>query len=416
MTRIKPSYRLTVKACYMGLFVQATVVNLTPILFIPLREQFGFSFGKLGLLVLINFITQVLSDILFSHAVDKYGYRTFLVGAHLTTIAGFAVFALSPLFMSNPYIGFVIGTIIFSAAGGLLEILLSPVVNAIPSKAKSSSMSLLHSFYAWGQMAVVIVTTLFLFVFGRQSWPVIMLLWTIPPLINAMLFSIAPFAPSVPEEHREGFRTHLKNKFFIVAVFAIAFGGASEIIMNQWVSAFMEKVMLIPKVLGDVSGMAMFALMLGLGRLLHGKYGEKLDLIKIMLWGCAVAFACYLIVAFSGIGILSLLACAVCGIAVSLLWPGTLVLTSERFPLAGTWLFAFLAAGGDIGASVGPWIVGVVSDNAIKVNLLAQIGNRFGLDQIQLGMRTGILIGALFPLGAFLCLRYMYRARSFPQE
>ena len=273
-------------------------------------------------------------------------------------------------------------------------------------------MSLLHSFYAWGQMAVVILTTLFLFVFGRNSWPVIMILWTLPPLINAILFSITPFAPSVPEEHRESFRKHIKNKFFIVAVMAIAFGGASEIIMNQWASAFMEKVMLIPKVLGDISGMSMFALMLGLGRLLHSRYGEKVDLNKLMLFGCATAFACYLIVAFSSIDALSLLACGICGISVSLLWPGTLVLTSERFPLAGTWLFAFLAAGGDIGASVGPWFVGVVSDNAANINFLSQIGLQFGLNQVQLGMRVGILIGAIFPLGAFLCLRYMRHAKN----
>jgi len=407
MIKSHPSYKLTVKACYTGLFVQATVVNLTPILFIPLREQFGFSFGQLGLLVLINFITQVLSDILFSHAVDKYGYRVFLVSAHIMTVVGFAFFALSPMFMPNPYVGLIIGTIIFSASGGLLEILLSPVVNAIPTDHKSSSMSLLHSFYAWGQLAVVILTTLFLFIFGRFSWPIIVLLWTIPPIINAILFSIVPFAPSVPEEHRESFRKHYRNKFFIVAIIAIAFGGASEIIMNQWASAFMEKVMLIPKVLGDVSGMAMFAVMLGLGRVLHGKYGSKLDLYKLMLLGCAVAFTCYLIVAFSGIGLLSLAACAICGIAVSLLWPGTLVLTSEKFPLAGTWLFAFLAAGGDIGASIGPWLVGVISDNAIKVSFLASFATRMGFDSVQMGMRVGILVGALFPLGAFICLRYL---------
>jgi len=293
-----------------------------------------------------------------------------------------------------------------------LEILLSPVVNAIPSGSKSSSMSLLHSFYAWGQIAVVILTTLFLFAFGRQSWPVIMLLWTIPPILNAVLFSLAPFAPTVPDEHRESFWMHYKNKFFIVAVFAIAFGAASEIIMNQWASAFMEKVMMIPKVLGDISGMSMFALMLGLGRLLHGKYGAKMDLNRLMLIGCAVAFACYLTVAFSGVGFLSLAACAICGIAVSLLWPGTLVLTSERFPLAGTWLFAFLAAGGDIGASVGPWFVGLVSDNAINVGWLSQIAVKYGLDSVQLGMRTGIFIGALFPLGAFLCLMFLRTAHT----
>lgn len=407
MVNTNKSYKLTIKACYIGYFVQATVVNLTPILFIPLREQFGLSFGKLGLLVLINFITQVSSDIAFSHAVDKYGYRPFLVSAHAMTILGFFVFALSPILMPDPYIGFIIGTIIFSASGGLLEILISPTINNIPAKEKSSAMSLLHSFYAWGQLAVVIITTLFLFAFGRTSWYIIMMLWTLVPLLNVILFSIAPIPPSVADEHREGFRKHLKNKFFYVAVLAIAFGGASEIAMNQWASAFMEKVMQIPKVIGDVSGMSMFALMLGVGRLLHGKYGAKMDLYKVMLTGCVIAFFCYLVVAFSGVGVLSLLACAICGFAVSLLWPGTLVLTAERFPLAGTWLFAFLAAGGDIGASVGPWLVGVISDNAIKVSFLADIASKYALNGAQLGMRVAIFIGAIFPLGAYLCLRYM---------
>lgn len=406
------SYKLTVKACYIGLFVQAIVINLTPVLFIPLREQFGFSFGKLGLLILINFITQVSSDIAFSHVVDKYGYRPFLVGAHAMTILGFMIFALSPIVMPDPYIGFVIGTIVFSASGGLLEVLISPTLNNIPTKEKSSAMSLLHSFYAWGQLAVVIITTLFLFAFGRMSWYIIMLLWTIPPLINVVLFSIVPIPPSVSEEHREGFRKHFKNTFFYVAVLAIAFGGASEVAMNQWASAFMEKVMLIPKVIGDISGMSMFALMLGMGRLIHGKYGEKMDLYKVMLIGCIIAFACYLVVSISGIGVVSLLACAICGFAVSLLWPGTLVLTAERFPLAGTWLFAFLAAGGDIGASVGPWLIGVISDNAIKISFLADLALKFGLNQAQLGMRVGIFIGALFPVGAFLCLRYMRSAKE----
>jgi MFS family permease len=412
MKKIKLSYRHTLRACFLGFSVQATVVNLTPVLFIPLRNQFGFSFGKLGLLVFINFITQVLTDIAFSHIVDKKGYRPFLVLAHILSAAGFIVFSISSIIMNNPYSGFVIGTIVFSAGGGLLELLVSPTVNAIPIKAKSSTMSLLHSFYAWGQMGVVIITTLFIFIFGRHAWPIIMVLWAIPPIVNALLFSKVPIAPIVPEEKREGFKLHITNKFFIAAFFAIAFGGASEIVMNQWASAFMEEVMAIPKVLGDISGMTMFAFMLGLGRLLHGKYGEKLNLNKLMIYGTVSSFTCYLIVAFSNIDALSLAACAVCGMSVSLLWPGTLVLSAKRFPFAGTWLFAFLAAGGDIGASVGPWIVGIVSDNASKSGFLADIGSRFGLDAVQLGMRTGILTGALFPLLALACLFYMNKSKS----
>ncbi len=412
MGKKKYSYKLTLKACYLGFTVQATVINLTPVLFIPLRNQFGLSFGSLGLLVFINFITQVLTDIAFSHIVDKKGYRSFLVIAHILSAIGFVIFATAPMFLDSPYIGFVIGTIIFSAGGGLLELLISPTVNAIPVKSKSSTMSLLHSFYAWGQMGVVILTTLFILAFGRQLWPIIMILWAIPPVINAIIFSKAPIAPIVPDGKRESFKMHMRNKFFIAAFFAIAFSGASEIVMNQWASAFMEEVMAIPKALGDISGMSMFALMLGLGRLLHGKYGEKFNLNKIMIAGTLSAFICYLIVAFSPINALSLAACALCGISVSLLWPGTLVLSAERFPFAGTWLFAFLAAGGDIGASIGPWLVGIVSDNASKVGFLAKAGTSFGLDSVQLGMRTGLLSGAIFPLLAFVCLLYMNREKD----
>lgn len=389
--------------------MQATVVNLTPVLFIPLREQFSLSFGQLGLLVLINFVTQVLFDIIFSHSVDKHGYRLYLVFAHLAAAVGFILFALTPLFMVNPYPGFIAGTILFSAGGGLLELLISPTVNAIPSDSKSSSMSLLHSFYAWGQMVVIIVTTLFLFVFGKASWQMIMILWAIPPLINALLFSKVPFGPSVSEEKREGIGKHIKNKFFIAAMFAIALGAASELIMSQWSSAYMEKVMLIPKAIGDISGMAMFALMLGLGRVIHGKYGKKFSLYTLMTIGTITAFLCYLIVAISPNSFISLIACAVCGIAVSLLWPGTLVLSSERFPMAGTWLFAFLAAGGDIGASIGPWSMGVITDAASKSTFIATVGRSFGLERVQIGMRVGLLASALFPLGALICILYMKR-------
>ena len=407
MTKTGLTYKTTIKACYLGFLVQATVINLTPVLFIPLREQFSLSFGQLGLLVLINFITQVIVDISFSHAVDHHGYRPFLTTAHVFVAAGFIFFAISPLFMGNPYTGFVIGTLLFSAGGGLLELLISPTVNAIPSDSKSASMSLVHSFYAWGQMGVIILTTLFLFIFGRQAWPVIMILWAIPPAVNAVLFSKVPFGPTVADEHREGILKHIRNRFFIAAVFAIAFSGASELVISQWSSAFMEKVMYIPKALGDISGMAMFAMMLGVGRLLHGRYGKHIDLYILLISGTFIAFLCYITVALSPFDALSLIACAVCGIAVSLLWPGTLVLSAERFPLAGTWLFAFLAAGGDIGASLGPWAMGVISDNAIKVPFIASIAGNLGLNAEQIGMRTGLLFGALFPLFALLCFVYM---------
>lgn len=406
------TYKTTLRASYIGFLVQATVINLTPVLFIPLREQFSLSFGQLGLLVLINFITQVVCDLAFSHAVDRHGYRRFLVGAHIFVVLGLFLFSLSPLFMKTPYHGFIAGTVLFSAGGGLLELLLSPTVNAIPLENKSTSMSLLHSFYAWGQAGVVIITTLLIFALGRTSWPFVMIFWAIPPAINAFLFSRVPFAPSVPEHKREGFLKHIANSFFIVSLIAIALGAASELIMSQWSSAYLERVMFIPKALGDISGMAMFAIMLGLGRVLHGKYGKKLDLVNLMITGTITALICYLVVAFSTLNILSLIACALCGMAVSLLWPGILVLSSEKFPMAGTWLFAFLAASGDIGASVGPWIVGVISDNATSVAFIAKVAETYGMDAVQTGMRTGILVAALFPLGTLLCLLYIKKTKS----
>jgi len=408
----KISYKSTTIACYIGLFVQAIVINLTPILFIPLREQFGLSFQQLGFLVLINFITQVACDILFSGIVDKYGYRSFAAVSHLLTIVGFIIFAISPFIMDKPYIGFVIGTIVFSGSGGLLELLLSPIINSIPTDEKATAMSVLHSFYAWGQVAVVLLTTVSLFIFGTKAWQLIMLIWIIVPLFNFILFLKVPLAPPIPEEHRQGMRMLIFKPFFIICFLAIGFGGAAEVSMNQWTSAFMDRAMDLPKIIGDTGGMCMFAIMLGLGRLLYGIYGSKINLLKIMFIGTLAASCCYIIVAFSFINLLSLAACAICGIAVSLLWPGTLVIASKKFPLAGAWLFAILAAGGDIGASVGPWMLGVVTEQSPKVPFISNLAIQFSLSSDQIGLRIGMFIAALFPIGAFICILAMSRLKA----
>ena len=407
----KISYKSTVYACYIGNFVQATVINLTPILFIPLREQFGLSYEQLGFLILINFLTQVACDIGFSTLVDRYGFRPFITTAHLLTVIGFAVFAFSPyLFPASPYTGFVIGTIIFSGSGGLLELLLSPIVNAIPSDEKAAAMSVLHSFYAWGQVTVVLVTTLFLFLFGEINWQVIMLLWTLPAVFNFYLFLKAPLAPAIPEEHRQGMRQLILKPFFIVSFLAIMLGGAAEVSISQWSSAFMEKGVNLPKVVGDIAGMSMFAVMLGLGRLLYGIYGKRIQVNRVMMAGSLLAAGCYLVVALSPNAVLSLAACALCGFAVSLLWPGTLVIAAERFPLAGAWLFAILAAGGDIGASLGPWLISLVTEQGPRWAPVAGLTAGLGLSAEQLGLRLGMLAGVLCPIGAFLCLRWLLRA------
>lgn len=406
------SYKSTIMACYIGSFVQAIIVNTTPILFIPLREQFGLTFQQMGLLVLINFITQVGCDILFSNAIDKYGFRRFIIAAHGLSVVGLTLFAASPLLFDRPYIGFVIATIIFSGSGGLLELLLSPIVNAIPTDEKAGAMSVLHSFYSWGQAAVILLTTVLLFVCGRTWWQWIILIWTLVPLFNFFFLMRVPFAPNVPEEQRQGMDKILFNPFFIVALATILCGAAAELCISQWASAYLEEAMQLPKVIGDVGGVCLFAAMMGVGRLFYGIYGKRINVSLMMLIGTVGAAACYITVALSGTAVLSLLACGLCGLCVSLLWPGTLVVASEHYPLAGAWIFAILAAAGDIGASAGPWLMGVVAEQAHRLPFLSGLLAQ-GMSPDQLGLRAAMLVSALFPIIAFFCLRWMRnRTRS----
>ncbi len=407
----KFTFKSTVRACYVGNFVQATVINITPILFIPLKEQFGISYAQLGVLVLINFLVQVSADLIFSALVDRYGFRRFVVWGHGCTAIGLVMFALVPFIMPfAPYVGFVAATVLFSAGGGLLELLLSPIVNAIPTDDKVTAMSVLHSFYAWGQLTVVLVTTGFIFLLGREWWPLIVLVWAVPAIFNVYLFSRVPLGSPVPEHgEKTGVFNLLRTPFFLVILMTIMMGGASEVSINQWTSAFMEKTLNLPKVIGDVAGMSLFAAMLGLGRLLYGFFGSKVSVRRVMTIGAATAFFCYIIVALVDIPVIALIACGISGLAVSLLWPGSLVIATERFPLAGASMFAIMAAGGDVGASVGPAIVGAVADYAARVPFLKSIGDALALTAEQLGLRSGMLFGAIFPLCTLITLLWIAR-------
>jgi fucose permease len=404
------SYRSTVFACYVGTIVQAIVINLTAILFIPLREQFGLSYAQLGFLVFVNFVTQVTVDLVFSHPADRWGYRPFIVAAPVLTIAGFVLFAFTPrLFPEHPYAGFLIATLLFAGAGGLLELLLSPILNAIPTDEKAAAMSVMHSFYAWGWLLVVLVTTVLLWVFGRESWPWIVLGWTLFPLVNFLQFIRVPLAPTVPHEDRLTLAMLVREPFFVVCVLTILLGGASEVAIAQWTSAFMERVMMLPKLLGDVAGVCLLAAALGIGRVLYGIYGGQIHVATPMRIGALVAMLCYVVIAISNVPAVSLVACGVCGLAVSLLWPGTLSLAAERFPLASTWLFALLAAGGDIGAAVGPWLIGLVTQAATTIDPPALLAETAGWTREQFALRAGVLSAAVFPLGCFVCLQWMKR-------
>ncbi len=394
------SYKSTVYACYIGHFVLAAVINTTPILFLTLMEAYGLTFEQLGRLVLINFTTQVAVDLLFSRVVDKYGVRPFIAASQALAFAGFVLFALSPaMFPGREYAGFTLAIVVASCGGGLLELLLSPIVNAVPTDEKERAMSLLHAFYAWGQVTVVLLTSILLFLLGKTRWQFIPLFWSLMPLFNLFLFLKVPLAPLVPEEHQTKTRVIVRNSYFWFCLAAIFCGAAAEIVMAQWSSGFLEDVMGLPKLLGDYAGVALFAFFLGVGRTVYGKAGTKLDIYKSMAAGSALCAVCFLTVVFSSSPALSLAACALSGLGVSLLWPGTIVAATAKFPLAGASMFALLASAGDFGAATGPWLVGLVADKAEEAARLP-------------GLRAGFLFAAVFPLILLAVFPYLRKKRK----
>jgi len=365
-------YRMTFTACCAAYVVQAAVVNLTPVLFVPLREQYGFSYSQLGALVLANFLTQLIIDLISTPFIDKIGFRFFAVAGHVCAVVGFAVFAAAPILPFPTYSVLVAGTIIFSLGGGMFELIISPIVNSLPAKEKSASMSLLHSFYCWGQVSVALLTTLFIFIFGRESWPYVFVFWMLIPFVNIFVFAKCRLGKPAPEHKRSNPLSVIKNSRFAVLILLIICAGASELVMAQWTSAFMEDVMELPKIVGDIAGVCMFAVMMGTARTLNGVKGKGEYLRRLMFAGAALAFVCYIIAGTTNFPAVGLAACIFCGLGVSLLWPGALSLAGRAFPLAGTWLFAIMAAGGDTGASIGPWLAGVIADGTgLRVSMVS---------------------------------------------
>ncbi len=401
------SYKSTVYACYLGHFVQAAVINTIPILFLTLMGQYGLSFEQMGRLVLVNFITQVAVDLVFSRMVDKHGIRPFIVAAQALAFSGLLLFAFAPALFSDIYTGFTVATIIYSCGGGLLELLLSPIVNAIPTDEKAGAMSMLHAFYAWGQVSVVLVTSVLLAVLGAKNWHYILIFWSLLPFVNAFIFLKVPLAPLVEEDHRTKLKDLFKNKYFIVCLAAIMAGGAAEISMAQWASSFLEAAMGIPKIIGDSAGVGVFALAIGIGRTIYGKMGSRIDVYRAMTWGTVLCMGCFLTVVISPFPALSLIACALSGLGVSLLWPGSIVIATNKFPLAGASMFAILAAAGDIGASTGPWLVGLVADKTPEM-LKA---SHFCIPSADLGLRSGFMLAVLFPAAMIFFTRYLTKKK-----
>lgn len=413
MSGAEISYRSTVMACYVANFVGALVVNLTPILFVPLKIALDLSYTQFGILVAVNYITQTAADIIFSYPADKYGCRPFIVMAPLLTILGYGIFALAPeLSPGNPFPWLVVGTILFSATGGLLELLLNVIINGIPGEQKVTLMGLLHSFYAWGQLTVVLLTTLAVYLFGAENWQWIMAGWAFLPLINFVQFILCPLPPPVPEEKRQGAKILCREVGFYLIILTIVFAGMTEVSAAMWISTYLERAIEFPKIVGDCAGMCCFAIMLGVGRSLYAIHAQKLDVRKLMMAGSVLAILCYLTAALSGNMYLALVACALCGLAVSLLWPGSVILAGRLFPLAGAWLYAMLAAGGDTGAALGPGMIGFVVDYLPSLPGVQELLNSSGFTVEQFGLRAGMVVGAFFPAITLLLLMLFPRISS----
>ena len=397
-----PNYRRTKLACYTAIITQAIQNNLPPLLFVIFQDQFGISYEMLGRLILMNFVTQLLVDFISIKLADKIGYRACMLGGQLCTALGFACMAILPRVLP-PYLGLSIAIILAAIGGGLSEVLVSPIVESMPGDEKAAAMSMLHSFYCWGQVLTVLVSTLLLFAIGDSAWWVLPLCWIVAPLVSVALFLRAPLAPAA-EEGGQGMRVRdlLTKPLFLVAMVIMVCAGASELTMSQWASTFAEKGLHIPKVMGDLLGPCLFAVFMGLGRMLYGKLGSKMPLKKSLM-GCALlCVACYLTAALSPNPLLALLGCAVCGFSVSLMWPGSLSMTAARYPLGGTALFAILAVMGDLGCSIGPWLAGLISDTAQNIPALIEFAQEAGMTMEQLGLKSGLLLGVIFPIILFV--------------
>ncbi len=394
----KYTFKHTLRACFTGFITQAVVNNLAPLLFIVFQDKYNISFEMVGRLILINFGTQIAADYVAARYADKIGYRRAAVLAHIFCAIGLIGLGVLPAIMPNPYTGLMIAAVIYAAGGGFIEVLISPIVESLPGDEKASAMSLVHSFYCWGQMAVVLFTTLLLKALGEDIWFLLPVMWSIIPIYNLFQFLKVPLMPTVPEEEKTPVRELFKTRTFLLALILMMCAGSSELTMSQWSSLFAEKGLQVPKILGDLLGPFLFALFMGIGRTLYANLGHKINLRSALVVSGALCVVCYAVTIFVQLPIISLLGCAVCGLSVSLMWPGTLSLTAGAWPKGGTAMFGLLAIFGDLGAAVGPWLSGLISDLTLKAPKLVDIGRVYGLNPDQLGMKAGLLSAMIFPI------------------
>ncbi len=372
-------YQKTLAACYLGFVTQAISANFAPLLFLTFKSAYGISLEKIAMIPLVFYLTQLLVDLAATKYADKIGYRLCVVFSQILSAAGLVLMAILPDLVPSPFIGILISVVLYAIGSGLIEVLVSPIVEACPFENKEGTMSLLHSFYCWGAMGVIIGSTIFFAVFGVESWKILAVIWALVPLYNTFNFISCPIERLTPDGQSMGIKALLKTPVFWLMILLMICSGASEATMAQWASAFTESAIGVSKTIGDLAGPCAFAMCMGITRTLYGKFSEKLDLAKVML-GCGIlCVGCYLLASLSALPILGLAGCALCGLAVGIMWPGSISLSSKTCPRGGTAMFAFLALAGDLGAMVSPSMVGTLSEMAG--------GN----------LKTGLLVATIFP-------------------
>nr|WP_317362898.1 MFS transporter [uncultured Blautia sp.] len=375
--KAKKNYKKTQLACYLGFVTQAVCANFVPLLFLTFYKSYHISFSKLAFISTCFFFTQLLVDFICAGIVDKLGYRVCIIAAEVTSGLGLAGLAFLPDLFPSPFGGIIVCVTIYAIGSGLTEVLGSPIIEACPFENKDAMMSLLHSFYCWGWVAVVLGSTVFFAIWGIENWRILALIWSIIPLYNIYNFATCPMEPLVEEGQSMTMFELLKSKTFWIFIVLMVCAGSSEIAMGQWASAFAESALHVSKQVGDLAGPCGFAVLMGISRFLYGKFGEKVDLTLFMMTSGIMCLACYLLAGLAGIPLRGLIGCAVCGFSVGIMWPGSISISAKVLPTGGTAMFALLALTGDLGGAIGPAIIGNVSQKAadnLQVGVLAGIG------------------------------------------
>ena len=369
-----PNYKKTLAACYLGFITQAISANFAPLLFLTFKSTYGITLEKIAMIPLAFYLTQLLVDLAATKFADKIGYRICVVVSQVLSAAGLVLMAILPEVFPSPFIGILISVVLYAVGSGLIEVLVSPIVEACPFENKDGMMSLLHSFYCWGAVGVILGSTLFFAVFGTENWKILTVIWALVPLCNTFNFISCPIERLVEEGKSMGISTLLKTPIFWLMIVLMVCSGASEAAMAQWASAFTESAVGVSKTVGDLAGPCLFAVFMGISRVLYGKFSEKLDLTKAMLVCGIMCAGCYLFASLSKLPIIGLAGCALCGLSVGIMWPGSISISSKNCQRGGTAMFAFLALAGDLGAMVSPTMVGAISETAggdLKTGLLA---------------------------------------------